>query len=150
MQRLPVHIPFLVESMRPPFHITPLSHSSQQPEHPLITFARLAHIAINRQAEGRKARAPKRCGLRPRRRRQRSSCDAPCHDAIHQIVLRPVPLDAAFGARKDGADLAKVARRRVRARAHVAQTSAELFAQGERLDSGGVGVRRERCVVLHL
>lgn len=95
----------------------------------LIGLARSAHVAIDSQAESREARASKRRSLRPGRRSQRASRDAPSQHAVRQIVLGPVALDAALGAREDGADLAEVARRRVGARAHVAQAASQLFAE---------------------
>jgi hypothetical protein len=116
----------------------------------LVALTRSPHVTINRQTKRRKTSTPQSSRLRTRRRRQRTPRDTPRQHAIRQVILRPESLDAALRAREDSAHLSEVTCRGVRTRAHIPEAAAELLAQREGLDRRCVGVRRERCIVLHL
>lgn len=147
---LPNHTPSRVHSIQ---HNTtnptqPPNFSYREERKRLILLRRHPHIRINRRTKRCKTRTPRRRRLRPSLRPQNPPGQTPRRNAIREIVLRPQPLDAALGARVEGADDAEVLGGGPGARAHVFEAVAELLAPGEVGDFAALG--GEGGVVGHL
>lgn len=104
-----------------------------------ISYRRLIlhpHVGVYGRAENAEPDGAHQRRLRTGPQPQRPARQTAGGDPVVDVVLRPVPLDAALGAAKHRSDDAEILRRRPGSFAHVLETGAQLLAEGQGGDGG--------------
>nr|POE87271.1 hypothetical protein CFP56_29860 [Quercus suber] len=92
------------------------------------------HVAIDRRRESGESQTAHARGLRTRRPREPTAGEATCRDAVVHVVLRAEPLDHAFRAGEQRADVPEVLGRGIGRLAHVREAAAQLLAHRQLVD----------------